>query len=101
MGTSDGSIIATIITVHMATKETAAPAHVWPGIRIHAIDIDQPPGIGIVPIPAMEAFHSTVAATLPMNSSATTPAKARLDARSDDTGGPDQRWSYSSCLRHQ
>ena len=28
----------------------ATPGHVWPGIRIHVIDIVQPPGISISPI---------------------------------------------------
>jgi hypothetical protein len=53
IGTSDGSIIATIITIHMPSNEAAAPAHVCPGIRIHAIDIVQPPGISIPPIADM------------------------------------------------
>jgi hypothetical protein len=43
----DGSIIATIITTHMPRNDAAAPGHACPGIRIHAIDIVQPPGIGI------------------------------------------------------
>jgi len=44
---SDGSIIGTIIAIHMPANIAAASAHVWPGIRIHAIDIVQPPGIGM------------------------------------------------------
>ncbi len=31
----------------MAKKDAKALGHVSPGIRIHAIDIVQPPGIGI------------------------------------------------------
>jgi hypothetical protein len=34
----------------MTRNDAAAPGHVCPGIRIHAIDIVQPPGIGIPPI---------------------------------------------------
>jgi hypothetical protein len=48
-GTKDGSIIATIITTHMRRNDAAAPGQVCPGIRIHAIDIVQRPGIGISP----------------------------------------------------
>src|SRR5262249_44805703 len=44
------SIIAPIITTHMPTNDAAVLSHVWPGIRIHIIDIVQPPGIGISPI---------------------------------------------------
>ena len=47
MGISDGSIIATIITIHMPRNAAAAPVHVSPGISIHTVDIVQPPGIGI------------------------------------------------------
>src|ERR1035437_2673117 len=39
MGTKDGTIIATIITTHMPTKDAAAPDHVCPGTR------DAPPVI--------------------------------------------------------
>jgi hypothetical protein len=54
MGTSDGSIIGTIITIHMPRNDAAALGHVCPGIRIHVIDIVQPPGIGIPPIADMD-----------------------------------------------
>src|SRR3954462_14863234 len=81
MGTSDGSIIATIITTHMPRNEAAAPAHVWPGIRIHAIDIVQPFGIGISPIADMDAHQRVVSITLPAKSSAETPKKACRDTR--------------------
>ena len=50
--------MATIITIHIAAKDAAAAGHVCPGIRIHAIDIVQPPGIGIPPIADMEAHQS-------------------------------------------
>jgi hypothetical protein len=77
MGTRDGSIIAAIITVHMPRKDAAAPIHVCPGIRIHAIDMLQPPGIGIPPIADMDAQEWIVAAVLATRSSAEMPKKAR------------------------
>src|SRR5437867_4480711 len=64
MGTKDGSIIATIITTHMQRNDAAAPGPVCPGIRIHAIDIVQPPGIGITPIADMDAHQTIVTAAL-------------------------------------
>src|SRR6478672_4821172 len=82
MGTNDGSIIGTIITTHMPRNDAATPGHVCPGIRIHAIDIVQSPGIGISPIADMDAHQTIVAAALAANSSAETPKKARSEARS-------------------
>jgi hypothetical protein len=82
MGTSDGSIIATIITVHMIRNDAAAPSHICPGTRIHAIDIVQPPGIGM-PIADMEAHHTMVSVALPAKSSAETPTNAAWEARSE------------------
>ena len=64
MGATDGSIIATIITTHMPRNDAAKPGHVCPGIRIHAIDMVQPPGIGIPPIADIDADQPTVAAAL-------------------------------------
>src|SRR6266581_6928879 len=86
MGTKDGSIIATIITTHMPRYDAAAPGHVCPGIRIHAIDIVQPPGIGISPIADMDAHQTIVTAALAAKSSAETPKKARWEARSEAMG---------------
>src|SRR5204863_1222307 len=83
MGTKDGSIIATIITTHMPRNDTAAPGHVCPGIRIHAIDIVQPPAIGISPIADMDAHQTIVTAPLAAKSSAETPKKACWEARSE------------------
>ncbi len=68
----------------MQRNDTAAPGHVCPGIRIHSIDIVQPPDIGISPIADMDALHTIVAAALAANSSAETPKKARWEARSED-----------------
>src|SRR2546427_11324223 len=83
MGTKHGSIIATIVTTHMPRNDAAAPGHVCPGIRIHAIDIVQPPGIGISPIADMDAHQSVVSAALAAKSSAETPKKAWWEARSE------------------
>src|SRR5881397_1522772 len=115
MGTKDGSIIATIITTHMPRNDAAAPGHVCPGIRIHAIAIVQPPGIGISPIADMPAHQTIVTTALAAKSSAETPKKVCWDARSEamgreisppavcanDTHDVAQRWSYSSWRRHQ
>src|SRR6266545_3560826 len=83
MGARDGSIIATIITIHMPRNDAAAPGHVCPGIRIHAIDIVQPPGIGIPPIADMDAHHTIVPAALTAKSNAETPKKACCETRSE------------------
>src|ERR671931_739554 len=83
MGTNDGSIIAAIITIHMPRNDAAAPGHVCPGIRIHAIAIVQPPGIGISPIADMDLHQTIVTAALAAKSSAETPKKARWEARSE------------------
>src|SRR5687768_90971 len=101
MGTSDGSIIATIITAHMRRNDAAAPGHVCPGIRIHAIDIVQPPGIGISPIAVMDVHQTIVNAVLAVKSSAETPKKARCEARSEAMTNLGQPLLYSSWRRHQ
>src|SRR5947208_1399707 len=80
MGTKQGSIIATIITLHMPRNDAAAPGHVCPGMRIQAIDIVQPPGIGISPIADMDAHQTIVTSALAANSTAETPRKARCEA---------------------
>ena len=67
----------------MPRNDAAAPGHVCPGIRIHAIDIVQPPGIGISPIADMDAHQTIVTAALAAKSSAETPKKARWEARSE------------------
>src|SRR5262245_39170902 len=68
MGTRDGNIIATIITTHMPRNPAAAPDQDWPGILIQAIDMIQPPGIGMPP--DIEPHQATVAAALATNRSA-------------------------------
>src|SRR2546425_2179161 len=67
----------------MPQNDAAAPGHACPGIRIHAIDIVQPPGIGIPPIADMDAHQSVVSAALAAKSSAETPKKAWWEARSE------------------
>jgi hypothetical protein len=57
----------------MPTNDAAAPDQVCPGIRIHAIDIVQPPGIGIPPVADMDAHQAIVNAVLAAKSSAATP----------------------------
>jgi len=47
VGSADSIIIATIIASHMSKKPVADADQVWPGIRIHVMDIVQPPGISI------------------------------------------------------
>src|SRR4030095_6257416 len=85
MGARDGSIIATIITTHMPRNDAAAPGHVCPGIRIHAIDIVQPPGIGMSPIAGMDAHQAIVTAVLAAKSIAAMPRNVSWDARSGAT----------------
>jgi hypothetical protein len=113
MGANDGSIIAIIITAHMPRNDAATPGHVCPHMRVHTIDIDQPPGIGISPIADMDEHRTIVTAALAAKSSAETPKKARCEAcpetmlrdisppASDNTNvgvnhDPAQRPSYSS-----
>jgi hypothetical protein len=50
VGVTDGSIMAAIITTHITRNEITAAAHVSSDRRTHAIDIVQPPGIGIEPM---------------------------------------------------
>jgi hypothetical protein len=79
IGTKDGNIIATIITIHMPRNDAVALSHVCPGIRIHAIDIVQPPGIGIPAIADMDVHQTIVSVALATNSNAETPTKAGCD----------------------
>jgi hypothetical protein len=65
----------------MPRNDIAAPGHVCPHIRIHIVDIIQPPGMGISPIADMDTAPAIVTAALTANSSAETPMNARLDAR--------------------
>ena len=76
-GNKTGIIIATIITVHMPRNVPAAVAHDWPGMRIQAMDIVQPPGISMPGIAAMEEHQATVTATLVPKASAAATMKVR------------------------
>src|SRR6266568_2942086 len=69
----------------MPRNDAAAAGHVCPGIRIHAIDIVQPPGIGM-PIADMEAHQPIVTPALAAKSSAATPRNASWEARSEAMG---------------
>src|SRR6184192_1786546 len=75
----------------MPRNDAAAPGNVCPGIRIHAIDIVQPPGIGISPIADIDAHQTMVAAALAAKSSAETPRNACLEDCSEDMA------SVSAC----
>src|SRR5271165_6409661 len=70
----------------MPRNDAAAPGHVSSGIRIHAIDIVQPPGIGISRIADIDAPQTIVAAALAAKMSAETPKKTRSEARSETMG---------------
>ena len=56
----------------MPRNDAAVPGQVCPGIRIHAIDIVQPPGIGISPIADIDPHQTIVTAALATKSSAET-----------------------------
>jgi hypothetical protein len=56
----------------MPRNVAAAPAQLCPGIRIQAIDIVHPPGIGIPPIADIVAHQAIVTAVLAAKSSAAT-----------------------------
>jgi hypothetical protein len=84
-GANEGSIIAAIITIHMRTKEAVAPAHACPGIRIHAIDIVQPPGISIAPAADIVLHQAVVTATQTTNTIPKSKTKVCRDAFSETT----------------
>jgi hypothetical protein len=85
----------------MPRNEAAAPGHDCQGIRIHAIDIVQPPGIGIPPIADMDAHQTIVAVALAAKSSAETPKNAPttlLSACRTRRGGATRRPSRCAPL---
>jgi hypothetical protein len=57
----------------MPTNDVTAPIHVCPGMRIHVIDIVQPPGISISLIEDMDLHQAIVTAELVTKTSALTP----------------------------
>src|SRR2546426_6964417 len=87
MGTRDGSIIATIITTHIPMNEAAAPRALWPGIRIHVIDMIQPPGMRMPP--GMDPHQRMTAPALTTNTralAARNPHPRAETARSSQVG---------------
>jgi hypothetical protein len=102
IGVSDGIIMAAIMTTHMARNDAAASIQVCPGIRIHAIDMVKPPGIGIPPMSHVELHQNTVTAVLIMNTSAETPKKACSDTCREGAKtrfGPDMPGSQLAVSR--
>ena len=79
MGVNDGNIIAAIIAAHMPRNDANDCTQVCPGMRIHAIDIVQPPGIGISLIADMDLHQTIVTAALRIKSSAETQKNTRCD----------------------
>jgi hypothetical protein len=81
----------------MQRNNAPVTGHECPGIRIHAMDIVQPPGIGIPRIACMDAHQRIVSAALVAKSTAETPAKTRWEVRSE------VRWEVTpaSMLRHR
>jgi hypothetical protein len=69
------------MTTHKPRKDVPAPSHVCPGIRIHVIDIVQPPGIGISFMSDMDSHQTVVRAALTMKSSAKMPRNAHSEVR--------------------
>jgi len=67
----------------MPMNDAAASGHDCPGIRIHTIDIVQPPGIGILRIADMDVHQTIVSAALAAKSNAEIPTKARWEVRSE------------------
>lgn len=78
--------MATIITVHIPTNDAPSASRVCPGIRTQAIDIFQPPGIGIAGIDDIEAHRTTVNPALPRKSRDETTRNARCDDGRGATG---------------
>ncbi|HZQ54948.1 MAG TPA: hypothetical protein VFB14_22300 [Bryobacteraceae bacterium] len=78
----EGNIIAIIITIHMPMNEAVVSSHVRPGIRIHIIDIVQPPGMGMPCIVDIDMDQKIVSAALVAKSNAQTATKTRAEFRS-------------------
>src|SRR5512146_1853745 len=64
----------------MPMNEAAAADHVCPGIRIHVIDIVEPPGMAMPPGADIGAYRAIVSAALATKSSADTANRAGSDA---------------------
>jgi hypothetical protein len=63
----------------MPRNDDAALGHVCSGIRIHDIDIFQPPGIGIPSIADIDEHQTIVTIALAAKSSAETTKKVRSE----------------------
>ena len=64
----------------MPRNVAAAPGQLWPGIRIHAIDMVQPPGISMPGIADMDPHQKTVVLALAANTTADAPSRPRCVA---------------------
>ncbi len=71
--------MAGIITAHMAMNEAVMPAQLWPGIRIHAMDMVQPPGIPMPGMAAMDLYQRIVTAALITKTSAAAAINTRRE----------------------
>src|SRR5579883_1745031 len=98
MGTRDGSIIGTIMTIHMPRNDAAAPARVCPGICIHAADMVQPPDIVMPPMFDMERQRTTVAAELTAKINAEIPRNARSEYLQDSVTRVMICFSFRPCV---
>ena len=86
----------------MPRNDAATPDHVCPGIRIHTIDIVQPPGIVMSPIADMDVHQATVTEAQATKSNAAIPSKPWSEPRSRGIGCElDQTLLYESWWRHQ
>src|ERR1039458_4723622 len=85
--------MATIMASHMERNIIADSSQTWPGIRIHIMDIRQPPGMSIPP--GMERQNSRVAARLKNRIS---PAqKWNFNEPKDPPGGGQQLANLKFC----
>src|SRR5260370_17142830 len=75
MGTNDGSIMASIINVHMGMNGADGADQVWPRIVIQVMEMVQPPGMGMPP--DIEEHQEIVPTALAMNRSAVTARNTR------------------------
>jgi hypothetical protein len=82
-------------------NDAADSVHVWPGIRIHTIDIVQPPGIRISTIADIDADQRIVSAALVANSNEETPTTARCELRSEASRASMRRQICASKLARE
>jgi hypothetical protein len=70
----------------------------WPGIRIHTVDIAHPPGIDISPIADIDAHQTIVPAAQAMKTNAETPKKGMRRKVSAILGAPSPGSSRRSSV---